>query len=260
MSILLKADNLTFAYTNSAAPVLHEVSLSLAAGQVLALLGPNGSGKSTLIRALLGQLPAAGSIEWNSKSVSKWNRRELARQVAYLPQSPLWEPQQTALEVLRLGRAPYWSAFGIESEEDVNAVNDIAAQLSLQNILHRRLDELSGGQRQRLFLGRCLVQQPRAMLLDEPNTFLDLHHQVELCNRLRILAKEKSLGILFASHDLNLAAAFADRLLLLHEGKIVAAGTPDEVLQPELLSQVYAVPMRRLDSSPGRPLVFPIIN
>jgi iron complex transport system ATP-binding protein len=260
MSTLLKAESLTFAYPNAAAPVLYEVSLTLAAGQVVALLGPNGSGKSTLIRVLLGQLPAAGSVEWDSRLVSNWNRRELARHVAYLPQSPLWEPQQTVLEVLRLGRAPYWSAFGIESERDVNAVNDVAVQLGLQDILHRRLDELSGGQRQRLFLGRCLVQQPRAMLLDEPNTFLDLHHQVELCRLLRGLAKEKSLGVLLASHDLNLAAAFADRLLLLHEGKIVAAGTPDEVLKPELLSQVYAVPMRRLDPSPGQPIVFPEIK
>lgn len=253
---LLDARNLHFAYAQR--PVLRAVSLSLAAGQVMTLLGPNGSGKSTLIRVLLGQLRAAGELCWDGKPLRRWARRALARTVAYLPQSPTWEPEQTVSDVLRLGRAPYLQVFGIESLRDLEVVRNVAAMLELSDLLGRRMDELSGGQRQRVFVGRCLVQEPRALLLDEPNTFLDLRHQVELSHLLRKLAADRGIGVLMASHDLNLAGAFADRLLLLNEGAIAATGTPDEVLKPEILTAVYGLPIERIDRPmSARPLVFP---
>lgn len=256
MSLLLQAHSLSFAYTDQ--PVLRAVGLSLAPGQVLALIGPNGSGKSTLIKALLGHLRATGSIQWEGRDVSAWSRRELARRLAYLPQSPTFEPQQTVADVLRLGRAPYWQAFGLESPRDVAVIGDTAALLGLGDLLGRRIDEISGGQRQRVFLARCLIQEPRAMLLDEPNTFLDLRHQVEMLRLLRQLASEKSMGILLASHDLNLAAAFADRLLLLQEGRVVAEGPAEKVLAPELLSAAYGIALERIERGAGKtPLVFP---
>src|SRR5262249_29813120 len=153
---------------------------------------------------------------------SHWTRRELARRVAYLPQSPVADAGQTVIDTLRLGRSPYWSAFGIESPRDEQVVRSVSARLGLDDLLSRPLDELSGGQRQRVFVGRCLVQEPAAMLLDEPSTFLDLRHQVELCQLLRQLAKEQSIGVLMASHDLNLAAAYANRVVVLSEGTIAA--------------------------------------
>ena len=161
---------------------------------------------------------------------------------------------------MRLGRAPYWGAFGLETDRDISILNDVARQLDLTGILERRMDEISGGQRQRVFLGRCLAQEPAAMLLEEPNTFLDLRHQVELSRTLRHLARDRSMAILLASHDLNLAATFADRLLLLHEGTLVADASPTQVLNPDLLSRVYGVPMRRLDpeGGGGPPIVFPM--
>ena len=251
--MLLNALNLTFSY--AATPVLRELSLSLAAGEVVALLGPNGSGKSTLLRCLLGQLAAGGTVAWDSKLLAQWSPRDLARTAAYLPQTPLWDAAQTVRDALSLGRAPYWGAFGLESPRDAEVVDRAAADLELTDLLRRHMSELSGGQRQRVFLGRCLAQEPRAMLLDEPNTFLDLKHQVELARLLRRWARDHGIGVLLASHDLNLAGMFADRLILLDAGRVVAEGTVSDVLQPSLLEKVYGVPMERIDRDGKPPVV-----
>ncbi|HEY2586519.1 MAG TPA: ABC transporter ATP-binding protein [Tepidisphaeraceae bacterium] len=254
---LLEATNLQFAYGDR--PVLRDVSLTLARGEVVALLGPNGTGKSTLIRVLLGHLRAdRGQVLWENRDVRAWPRRAFARRVAYLPQSPTADPDQRVADVLRTGRAPYWGAFGLESAHDVAIVSDVARQLDLIELLPRPMAELSGGQRQLVFLARCLVQQPVALLLDEPNTFLDLRHQVDLGQRLRRLAKEQGLAVLMASHDLNLAGALADRLILLDAGVVAAEGSADRVLDPQVVGKVYGLPMRRLDV-PGQvqPLIWP---
>jgi iron complex transport system ATP-binding protein len=248
--MLLDARDIFFAYGD--APVLRGASLTLGAGEVVTLLGPNGSGKSTLIRALLGQLSAAGAVAWDGQPLAGWRRRDLARVVAYLPQSPAFEPEQTVLDVLRLGRAPYWGAFGVESRRDAEVVAGVAGMLHLNELLPRRVEQLSGGQRQRVFVGRCLAQEPRALLLDEPSTFLDLRHQVELLQLLRRLARERGVGVLLASHDLNIAASLSDRLILLHDGAVAACGTPADVFDPALMERVYGVAMDRIDRGPGR--------
>jgi iron complex transport system ATP-binding protein len=259
MSSLLDARGVTFSYGERA--VLRDVGVALAAGEIVALLGPNGSGKSTLLRVLLGQLLASGAaICWQDRLLAQWKGRELARRVAYLPQAPAWEGEDVVSEVLMTGRAPYWAAFGIESAADLRAVEEVARGLGLAELMGRRMDELSGGQRQRVFVGRCLVQQPVAMLLDEPNTFLDLRHQVELAELLRKLARERVIGVLMASHDLNLAGALADRIVLLHEGRVAAAGSVSEVFRPEVLSPVYGVPIVRIDDVGGRPVVLPSVG
>jgi iron complex transport system ATP-binding protein len=244
---LLAANNLHFSY--GVRPVLQGVCVTLEAGEVVALLGPNGSGKSTLFRALLGQIRGEGQIEWEGRSLPSWGKRDLARRVAYLPQSPVYEAEQTVGDTLRLGRAPYWGAFGVESDRDLAAATEVAGLMSLSDLLDRRMDELSGGQRQRALVGRCLAQEPVALLLDEPTTFLDLRHQVELSRLLQKLAREKGMGVLMASHDLNLAAAYADRLVLLHEGAVVADGKAEKVMEPALLEKVYGVPMRRVEGN-----------
>ncbi len=257
METLLQARSVTFGY-QADAPVLRGVAVSLAAGEVVTLLGPNGSGKSTLIRALLGQLHGSGEILWQNRPLSVWRPRSLARLVAYLPQTPAYEPEQTVRDVLRLGRAPYWGAFGIESSSDANVVAEVAGMLDLNDLLDRRVDQLSGGQRQRVFVGRCLAQEPKALLLDEPSTFLDLRHQVELLQLLRKLARERDIGVLLASHDLNVAASLSDRLVLLSEGSVAAQGPPESVLEPGLLERVYGLPMDRIERGSGRvPAVLP---
>jgi len=250
---LLEATSLAFEFGQRR--VLRDVSLSLCAGEMVAVIGANGAGKSTLMKLLIGHWRGRGSICWLGRDIRSWRRRDLARVVSYLPQSPLWEPEHRVADVLRMGRAPYWGAFGVESPQDIAVVRSVSAMLGLDELLNRRLEELSGGQRQSVFLGRCLAQQPQAMLLDEPNTFLDLRHQVRLLRLLRELCRGKSMGVLMASHDLNLAGAFADRMVLLHEGAILAAGAPAEVLRPDLLGSAYGIGMRRIDMPDGSPPV-----
>jgi iron complex transport system ATP-binding protein len=258
MTPLLTSSGIHFAYAQN--PVLRDVSVSLRAGEIVALLGPNGSGKTTLIRVLLGHLrPSVGSILWDDRTVQDWPRRELARRVAYLPQSPTIEPEQRVIDVLRLGRAPYLQGFGIESSHDLDVVQRVIHQLDLPDIADRPIASLSGGQRQRVFVGRCLVQEPAALLLDEPSTFLDLKAQIELATLLKALAKNQKIGVLMASHDLNLAAGLADRILLLKSGALAAEGPPDLVLQPELLEKVYEVAMERVVTGQGF-VVMPRIN
>jgi iron complex transport system ATP-binding protein len=254
---LLLASGVSFAYDRL--PVLREISIELSAGEIVVLIGPNGSGKSTLLRALLGHVPASGEIRWDDRPLRLWRPRELARRAAYLPQSPTYDAEHRVIDVLRLGRTPFWSMFGIESPADAQIMRRLARDLALDNLLQRRIDELSGGQRQRAFIGRCLVQEPAVMLLDEPNTFLDLRHQVELFALLRSLATQRSIGVLVASHDLNLAAAYADRMVLLEEGRVAASGEARAVLDPQLLSRVYGVSVERVEREAGRlPAILPL--
>jgi len=255
---LLQADELCFAYNG--APAVEGVSLTLRPGEVLGIIGPNGSGKSTLIKLLMGHLsPQGGSVQWMGRDLKSWSPRELARQVAYLPQSPTADPAHRVIDVLRLGRAPYLGVLGLESRDDLEIVKEVAQALELTDLLERPMDGLSGGQRQRVFIGRCLAQQPKAMLLDEPNTFLDLRHQVELCRWLVQLTRALGMGVLMSVHDLNLAAMFADRILLLDRGRPARLGRAVEVLEPKLLSQVYNI---ALESVPHRlhPLIVPALD
>ncbi len=253
MSAILATSGLNFSYGDN--PVLRDIRLQLRAGEVVALIGPNGSGKSTLIKSLIGVLRSTGDIQWNGRPLQNWRRRELAQYVAYLAQAPLHEVGQTVIEVLRLGRAPYWHLFGVESPRDAEVVAQVSQRLRLDPILNRSMDQISGGQRQMVFVGRALVQEPKAILLDEPNTFLDLKHQVELMSLLKQLAREQSVGVLLASHDLNLAAATADRLILLDCGAVAADGKPEQVLDPDLLGRVYGVEMERLNREGKPPIV-----
>lgn len=254
---LLYASGLSFAYGSQ--PVLKDVSLTAQRGQITALLGPNGSGKSTLIRQLLGQVKGQGEVHWMGKPLRKWSRRALSRQVAYLPQSPAAEMSQTVGEILALGRTPYLHSFGLESANDRKIIHQAADLLDLTPFLDRLISSLSGGQRQRVFVGRCLVQEPRVLMLDEPNTFLDLRHQVELCQLLQRLARSQNIAIVMALHDLNLAAAYADQVVLLHEGRVAGSGSPDQVLKADLLAKVFGLPLHRLDlPEVGHPVVLPI--
>jgi iron complex transport system ATP-binding protein len=256
---ILNAVNLSFAYRDL--PVLDEVDLTLECGQVVSILGPNGSGKSTLLKLLLGHLCGKGEITWDDRRINKWSRRELARLVAYLPQNPLIDESQSVAEVLALGRAPYWGAFGLETESDASTIRTVVEQLQIERPLwNRRLDQLSGGQRQRIFIARCLIQQPKVLLLDEPTNNLDLGHQLQLLTLLRELAHGQKLAVLMSAHDINLAADFSDRLVLLQEGKKLADGPPADILRSELLSNLYGIAME-LVSRPGRgPIVFPSIS
>jgi iron complex transport system ATP-binding protein len=211
--------------------------------QVVAVLGPNGSGKTTLLRAILGIIPAGGSIAWDGDASIVHHPARLARSVAYLAQSPTWVAGQTVSQTILAGRFARRGAFDFfDSPDDAAVVTNVAAELGLSELLRRPIEKLSGGQRQRVFLGRCLAQETRTLVLDEPATFLDLRHQLDLYGHVRRLSREHGKTIIMACHDLNLAATHADRMLVMNGGKIVADGTPDDVLTESLLADVYGIP------------------
>jgi iron complex transport system ATP-binding protein len=227
--------------------VLDGVSLDVRAGEIVSVIGPNGSGKTTLIRAMLGFVkPASGTAA-------------VAGDVGYLPQVPGVLPGQRVGDVLLSGRPSQHHSFGLETRHDVEVVESIAKRLELAGLLNRSIDTLSGGQRQRAFVGRALASEPKSLVLDEPATFLDLKHQVELYHLLRDLCRERQLAVLIASHDLNLSAAYCDRIVVLNKGKIVADGAPREVLRAQLLSDVYGVALNRLEVE-GQVHIVPVVR
>jgi len=218
---------------------VRDATLALHPGEFVGLIGPNGSGKSSLLRALAGVAPHAGTVTRSGP-------------VAFLPQSPTAIDGFTVRQTLMLGRLARLGPFGFESAEDERAVREVAELLGLSDLLGRRLDTLSGGQRQRAFVGRALAQRPAALLLDEPATYLDLRHAVELFGLLRLLSHDQDYGVIASAHDLNLAAGQCDRVVVMRHGTIAADGPPAEVLTAELLTDVFGVPMQRLEVD-GRP-------
>ncbi len=254
----LEVENLTFAYNGR--PVLLGVSLRLMPGEVLALVGPNGAGKSTLIRLAAGLLhPAEGTIRLFGRAPCDWPPRELARRVALVPQGAYIPPTFTVWESVLLGRTPYLGFLGVPRERDRQAARRALEQVGAADLADRFVGQLSGGERQRVLLARALAQEPRCLLLDEPTTYLDIHHQVTILSLIRRMASGEGIAVLVVLHDLNLAATFADRLALLADGRLLAVGDPEEVLRRERLTAVYgdAVVVFPRPDDGGRPVVLP---
>jgi cobalamin transport system ATP-binding protein len=234
----MEARGLGFRYGGRA--VLDDVSVAVGAGEVVGVVGPNGAGKTTLVRLLAGVVaPHAGTVLLDGTPLAGRPRRALARAVAMVPQDPRVEFPFTALEVVLMGRAPYLAGLGFARAPDVALARAALARLGLAGLEERTLDALSGGERQRVFLARALVQEPRVLLLDEPTTHLDLRHQATILAVVRARVRAKGLGAVAVLHDLNLAAMACDRLVLLAGGRVVAAGTADEVLTAERLAAAF---------------------
>jgi iron complex transport system ATP-binding protein len=253
----LAARDLVFAYGPT--PVLNGVSLAVGRGRLVNVLGPNGSGKTTLVRILVGLLaPAAGDVRLGGVRLADCPREALARRVAYVPQETPATAGFTVLETVLLGRSPHTGALGFEAAGDWAAARQALRMTETEAFTERSLEELSGGERQRVILARALAQEPELVLLDEPTSFLDIKHQHAIYGLLRRLVGERNLTVLCVSHDLNLAAAYADDLVLLDHGRVAAAGRPADVLRREVLSPVYEIPVEvRTDEVTGRPYVLP---
>ncbi|MCS7281935.1 MAG: ABC transporter ATP-binding protein [Anaerolineae bacterium] len=259
--IPLEVENLSFAYDGRA--VLRGVSFQLMPGEVLGLIGPNGAGKSTLLRLAAGFLrPGAGTVRLFGRPPTEWPPRELARHVAMVPQGAYIPPTFTVWESVMLGRTPYLGFLGVPRESDREAARRALKWVGMADLSERLMGELSGGERQRVLLARALAQEPQCLLLDEPTTHLDIHHQVAVLSLIRRMAMECGIAVLVVLHDLNLAATFADRLALLVDGTLVALGDPREVLQGERLAAVYGpsvVVFPRPDNG-GRPAILPRVS
>ncbi|SDC00673.1 iron complex transport system ATP-binding protein [Paenibacillus sp. UNCCL117] len=220
--------------------VLDGVQFQVKPGEWFGILGPNGSGKTTLLQALSGVEPVnAGSILLGGRPVEAYTRRELARQVAVLQQDALPRIGFTVQEVIEMGRYPYQNWLGEETGDSSALVERVIQWLKLEPLRERTVDQLSGGERQRVALGKAMAQEPRLLLLDEPTTFLDIGYQVEMMDMVRRWQKECGMTVIAVLHDLNLAAQYCDRLMLLHRGAVAADGVPQDVMQAGLLEQVY---------------------
>lgn len=240
---LLQASNLSFAY--SVAPVVVDVSLSLARGEIGALIGANGSGKSTLIRLLAGLLePASGTVMFDGSPLKDLRARERAKRIAYVPQSSLTVFPFTALEVVLTGRSPYSGRFRFESLRDEQIALAALETLDAAHLAARHITELSGGEHQLVTVARALAQEPDVMLLDEPASALDLKHRTQLARALKRLRDERGIAVLMVTHDLMLLDASVDLLFAMKSGRVVASGAPEMVLNDEVLGEVYDAPVR----------------
>ncbi len=257
----LEVENLTFAYDGRS--VLRGVSFQLMPGEVLGLIGPNGAGKSTLIRLAAGFLrPDRGTVRLFGRPPAHWPPRQLARWVALVPQGAYIPPTFTVWESVLLGRTPYLGFLGVPRQPDRAATRRALEWVGIADLSERLVGELSGGERQRVLLARALAQEPRCLLLDEPTTHLDIHHQVAVLSLIRRMAVECGIAVLIVLHDLNLAATFADRLVLLVDGMLVALGDPKEVLCRERLTAIYGdtVAVFPRPDDGGRPAILPRIG
>jgi len=222
-------------------PILKEIDLQIQGGELIGLIGPNGAGKSTLLKLMMKLWrPTGGSILLNRKGLEEWTQKMLARQVAYLPQNPVFESAFTCEEVVMMGRYAHLERFERESAGDEAIVREAMARTETTHLRDRLITELSGGERQRVLIARTLAQEAQLILLDEPTANLDPHYQLDLLNLIESLV-EKGFAVMMAIHDLSLAARYAHRLVLLHQGRIVADGHPEAVLTPDHLRAVYGI-------------------
>jgi iron complex transport system ATP-binding protein len=233
--------------------VLRGVDLALGRGELVALLGTNGSGKTTLLRTFAGTLsPDGGTVSFDGRAVGTWRRDALARRVAVLPQQLELPAGFRVAELVAMGRAPHARRLFASSAEDERAVARALIDADAADLADRPAEELSGGERQRLLVAMALAQEPDLLLLDEPTLHLDLAHQVALLTAIRRLRDQRGLTVLAVLHDLNLAAAFAPRVAVLDEGRVVADGSPGEVLSPDLVRRVFGVRVDEALTPDGR--------
>lgn len=242
--------------------VLSSITLDVHSGEVLALLGPNGAGKSTLLGVACGMLrPTQGKALLEGREVSSYSRREMARQAALVAQTGEVRFPLSALEYVLAGRYAHVSALGFDSPKDLEIAHSSLEATDAEQFAKRRFNELSSGERQRVILSRALAQEPRLLLLDEPTANVDIAHQVSLLELVRQLTRLRQLGALLVTHEINLAADFADRVALLKDGQLLASGMPSEVMSAELLSQCFETPLI-VDKHPltGNPRVSPMLT
>ena len=256
---MIRIDDLVLRYRAAAEPAVRGVSLEAPEGRITAIVGPNGSGKSTIVRALLGRLaPEAGRITLDGVDFTTLGRRAVASRVAVVPQREEPVFPLAVSDFIALGRYPHAGAFSGRTAADRDAVAAAIHRADVGAFADRRTDELSGGEWQRVRIARALAQGGRALVLDEPTTFLDVAHEMSVFELLDSLARSGQC-VLLVSHQLNLVARFADHIVLLHHGVIAAAGTPAEVMRGNILERVYEWPLVvARDPAVGAPFLVPL--
>lgn len=235
----LRAENLAYGYPGRI--IGSDVEVALAAGEVVCVLGPNGGGKTTLFRTLLGLLPAQrGHIALGGRPLQDWSRRNLARVVGYVPQAHAASFAFTVREIVLMGRTAHIGAFAAPSHRDREAADAALATLGIAHLAERVYTEVSGGERQLTLIARALAQEAELLLLDEPTASLDFGNQLRVLDQLHTLG-EQGIGVLFSTHDPDHAFLCAERVVMLRDGRILAAGRPEETVTRDNLRQLYGV-------------------
>ena len=272
---MLTASHVSFAYQRDS-PVLRDVSMQVRPTEVLGILGPNGSGKTTMLKVLAGLLrPQSGTVVLDDRPLSEWDRRSIARRMSVVPQETHLAFDYTVLEMVLMGRYPHLGAFALEGPEDFSAARRALRATGTERFEQRPFASLSGGEKQRVVIASAIAQLDDAglwgrqtagqaaghthLLLDEPTASLDLKYQLDVIGLLRRLHRDRQLGIIVSIHDLNLAAAFCDRLVLLRDGQVIADGPTRDVLTPDHIRDLYGVQVEVLPhEAAGHPVVVPI--
>ena len=234
---IIETRDISFSYNTK--EVLTNVSLFLKRGEFLGIIGPNGAGKSTILRLICGILkPKHGIITVSGNDTCGIERKQLAKKIAFVPQETHFALNFTIEEIVMMGRFPYLRAFQRENKTDYEARDHALMYANLQEFRKRPINSLSSGERQRVVLARALAQEPAILILDEPTSHLDLHHQFAIMELLKKLNKE-GMSIIAVNHDLNLASLYCERLVLLHQGKVFEQGSPKDLITEKILKQVY---------------------
>ncbi len=236
----LRIENVTFSYDSIR--VLENVSFGLEQGEILGIVGPNGSGKSTLLRCINKVLkPEIGTVFFNNVDLSLMRQKEIAKKIGVVPQNSINKFPFTVFDTVSMGRFPYLGRFEKETEKDFNIVLRCLKLAGIESLASRLITEISGGECQKVVIAMALAQEPDVFLLDEPTLHLDINHQIELLELIKALGRNENLIVIMVSHDLNLAARYSDRILILKEGKIYQAGLPEEVLTCQYIKEVYGI-------------------
>lgn len=254
MIIKLSVNNLCFSYSSN--DVLKNFTMNVGDGQIVSIVGPNGSGKSTLIKCIDRILvPSSGNIAVDHRDVAEMDRKETARVIAYVPQNSLRIFPNTVFDVVLMGRRPHlgWKA-GTDNEQKVWEVLQL---LGIEDLALSPFNELSGGQQQKVLIARALAQKTGVVLLDEPTSNLDIWHQIDVMENLRSLVRKQGITAIVAIHDLNTAARYSDKMIMMKNGKIIASGIPDTVLTGENLEAVYRI-KAKVKSVGETPFVIPL--
>ena len=237
--------------------LLDDITLDLPAGRATALIGHNGSGKSTLLRALARQVPAGGPARFEGRALADWPARDLARRMAFLPQTTPPADGMLVRELVALGRYPWHGALGRFGPADHAAVARALDECGVAGFADRLVDTLSGGERQRVWLAMMVAQQAGTLLLDEPISALDIAHQVEVLALVAAMCHDQGRSAVIVLHDVNMAARFCDHVVALKAGRLVWQGGPDALMRPDTLHDIYGLPMQVLTRPDGRPVAIP---
>jgi len=255
---MIFASNLKIAYEKKI--VVDKFTLDISKGEIISLIGPNGSGKSSILKVMSRLMKSLeGAVHIDGKDIHKLSSKDVAKHLSVLSQYHSTPPDFTVEEIVRYGRMPHQKWYETSTKKDEEVVNWALKQTRIYDLRERSVNSLSGGERQRAWIAMALAQKPKVLLLDEPTTFLDICHQIEIMELINRLNKELNLTVVMVLHDLNHAIRYSSRIVVIKDGKFVAQGSPEKVLTKQLLRDVYNVEAEiSIDQRTGKPVIMPV--